>query len=134
MHQYVIGNRDPRRINQLVDYVLQDFLTVDFNGDSFFAPVKVASFMRSFSEELLWHFRPWLETVLERYWKEVDCDHDEVWRCMCIHLDFVHNHPGADLHIRNVPSLVQDKGTHVFHLSMAPDTELTAVDPKAFQT
>lgn len=62
----------------IIEYVFQRFMTVDFNGESSFEAIKVASFHRALAEEMGWKFTAWTDTTVVRYWKEIASEHDEV--------------------------------------------------------
>lgn len=51
---------------------------MDFNSESSFEPVKIASFHRGLAEEFGWKFTAWTDESIERYWKEIYSGHDEV--------------------------------------------------------
>lgn len=34
--QYILGNKDPRRVQPIIDYLVQEVNQVDFNGESSF--------------------------------------------------------------------------------------------------
>lgn len=77
-HQYLFISRDPRRIKPLVDYVLESFKTGDFNAELSLNAVKIASFMRAFYEELGWRSYAWMDEIVDRYWLELNNEHDEI--------------------------------------------------------
>ncbi|KZT40114.1 hypothetical protein SISSUDRAFT_983884 [Sistotremastrum suecicum HHB10207 ss-3] len=76
--EYIIENKDPRRVQPLIDYLVNQFSEMDCNGESSFNAVRIGCYFRCLSEELLWRFRPWSEIVISKYWPEIACDHDEV--------------------------------------------------------
>ncbi len=78
MDQYSFYNKDPRRMQPMVDYLFEKFNSVDFNAESTFDVVKVLSFFRAFYEELSWKFAPWTDEVLRRCWPEISSEHDDV--------------------------------------------------------
>jgi proteasome activator subunit 4 len=71
-------NRDPRRIQPIVDYLAKRFQASDFNSELSFDAVKISSFIRAFYEEQGWRSEPWMDDILGRYWSELNNDHDEV--------------------------------------------------------
>jgi len=71
-------HRDPRRAQPLVDQLIDEFNSVDFNGESTFAISQVLCFYRAFYEELGWRFEPWADDMITRAWPEIGCEHDEV--------------------------------------------------------
>ncbi|KAH8120571.1 ARM repeat-containing protein [Phellopilus nigrolimitatus] len=76
--EYVFSSRDPRRIQPLVDYITENFKNCDFNGELSFDAVKIASFTRAFYEEMGWKSFAWMDEILDRYWLELNSEHDEV--------------------------------------------------------
>lgn len=70
--------KDPRRLQPLVDYLVDQFNTVDFNAESTSDVVKVLCFFRAFYEELDWKFSAWTDDVLRRVWPEISSEHDDV--------------------------------------------------------
>ncbi|KAI0076264.1 hypothetical protein K474DRAFT_1757648 [Panus rudis PR-1116 ss-1] len=76
--EYVFCNRDPRRVQPLVDQLFEEFRAVDFNGESTFDAIKVLCFMRAFYEQLDWKFAAWVDQVLSVYWSEISSEHDDV--------------------------------------------------------
>lgn len=71
-------SKDPRRVQPLVDYIFESFRNCDFNGELSLSAVKVAAFIRAFYEELGWRCSAWMDEILDRYWLELNCEHDEV--------------------------------------------------------
>ncbi|EJD55475.1 hypothetical protein AURDEDRAFT_109790 [Auricularia subglabra TFB-10046 SS5] len=76
--EYVFGNRDPRRSQPLVDYVVEQGLITDYNGESSFEASRSASFWRALAEELGWRFAAWTDQYVERHWAELASEHEEV--------------------------------------------------------
>ncbi|KZT06355.1 uncharacterized protein LAESUDRAFT_653878 [Laetiporus sulphureus 93-53] len=77
--EYVFFNRDPRRLQPLVDYIVAEFEDVDFNNESTSEVVHVLSIFRAFYEELGWKFTPWVDDAVERCWSELSrTEHDDV--------------------------------------------------------
>ena len=64
----------------LVDYVIDTFKNCDLNGELSFSAVTIASFTRAFYEELGWRASPWMDEILDRYWSDLNSEHDEVCR------------------------------------------------------
>lgn len=61
-----------------MDYVLESFKTMDFNGEMSFEAVKTLSLFRALYEELNWKFSAWMDEALDRCWPEIYSEHDEV--------------------------------------------------------
>lgn len=69
---------DPRRWQPLVNFIINEFHSLDFNGESSFDATKVLSLFRAFYEGLGWKFSSWTDDVLDRYWPQIDSEHDDV--------------------------------------------------------
>ena len=69
--------RDPRRYQVLVDYLVQEFGSTDYNGESSLNAVKALCFFRAFYEEENWKFSAWMDQAVERVWVEISSEHDE---------------------------------------------------------
>ncbi|KAF8587302.1 hypothetical protein K439DRAFT_1645895 [Ramaria rubella] len=76
--EYLSWHKDPRRLSPLVQYVLEQFDSMDCNSESSFNAVKIASFHRGIAEEFGWKFSAWTDTSIRRYWGEIGSEHDEV--------------------------------------------------------
>ena len=76
--QHVFYNKDPRRLQPLVDGIIEEFKTVDFHGESTFDMIQVLYFFRAFYEQLGMKFTPWVEDALQRCWTELKCEHEDV--------------------------------------------------------
>ncbi|KAG8908485.1 hypothetical protein FRB99_005843 [Tulasnella sp. 403] len=76
--EYIFINRDPRRVQPLIQWLVQKGLSLEFNAESSFEPIKIAFFMRALIETLGWRFAAWTPAFLELYWKEIGGEHDEV--------------------------------------------------------
>ena len=79
--QYTFFHKDPRRMQPLVDYLVEQLNAVDFNAELTFDTVKVLCFFRAFYEEMNWKFYAWTDDVLKRCWPEITGEHDDV--CLC---------------------------------------------------
>ncbi|CCM01642.1 uncharacterized protein FIBRA_03703 [Fibroporia radiculosa] len=77
--EYVFFNRDPRRLQPMVDHVVAAFKGVNFNSESAFDVIQVLAFYRALYEELGWKFLPWIDDALEKCWRELGrTEHDDV--------------------------------------------------------
>ncbi|KAI0374438.1 hypothetical protein BV20DRAFT_1049238 [Pilatotrama ljubarskyi] len=76
--EHVFYNKDPRRLQPIVDRIMEEFKIVDFNGESTFEIIQVLCFFRAFYEQLGLKFTPWVEEVLDRCWAELKCEHEDV--------------------------------------------------------
>ncbi|KAL4243081.1 BLM10 family protein [Abortiporus biennis] len=75
--EYVFYNKDPRRVQPLVDFLVKEFELLDFNAESPFDVTKVLYFFRGFYEQLGWKFSAWTNDILGRYWEELSSEHDD---------------------------------------------------------
>lgn len=71
-------NEDPRRLQPLMDFVLNAFRSIDFNGESSFEALKALSLFRAVYEELNWKFSAWVDEVLDHCWPQIHSEHDDV--------------------------------------------------------
>lgn len=76
--EYLFHKRDPRRYQVLVDYLVEEFHSTDYNGESSLNAVKALCFFRAFYEEQNWKFSPWVDEAVDRVWAEISSEHDEV--------------------------------------------------------
>jgi len=76
--EYMFGGRDPRRSQPLVDYIVEQGVNADYNGESSIEASRSASFWRAMAEELGWRFGAWVDQYVERHWMELASEHDEV--------------------------------------------------------
>ncbi|KAF5384678.1 hypothetical protein D9757_006201 [Collybiopsis confluens] len=76
--EYTFYNTDPRRVQPLVNHLFQLFDSADLNTELSFDAIKILSLFRSCYEELGWKFSAWLDEAVERYWREIHGDHDDV--------------------------------------------------------
>lgn len=70
--------KDPRRIQPLVDYLIEAFHSVNFNSESPLDAIKVLCYFRALYEQLGWKFSAWTDDVLRTYWPHIASEHDEV--------------------------------------------------------
>ncbi|TFK30307.1 hypothetical protein FA15DRAFT_662249 [Coprinopsis marcescibilis] len=76
--EYIFYKKDPRRVQPLVDYLVQSFRSLDYNPEMSFDAVKVTSLYRAFYEELGRKFLPWADEAVNRSWSHIHNEHDEV--------------------------------------------------------
>lgn len=67
---------------------MDSFRNGDFNGELSFSAVKIASFTRAFYEELGWRGSAWMDEIVERYWLELNNEHEEVRAYIADALEF----------------------------------------------
>jgi proteasome activator subunit 4 len=65
-------------VQPLVDFLIKDFFSMDFNAELSFDVVKKLSLFRAMYEELGCSFIPWANEVMEHCWSEIHSDHEEV--------------------------------------------------------
>ncbi|KAG5652289.1 hypothetical protein H0H81_005549 [Sphagnurus paluster] len=76
--EYIFYRTDPRRVQPLVDYIVNEFKNIDFNAEMTFDGVKVLSLFRAFYEELGRKFTAWADDALARSWSEITSEHDDL--------------------------------------------------------
>ncbi|KAF8203239.1 hypothetical protein BJ912DRAFT_842338 [Pholiota molesta] len=76
--EYMFYHKDPRRLQPLVDFLLDAFTNLDFNAELSFDAVKIIALYRAFFEELGRKFMPWVDDAVERSWSEIHGEHDDV--------------------------------------------------------
>ncbi|KAF7437108.1 hypothetical protein PC9H_003942 [Pleurotus ostreatus] len=76
--EYMFYNKDPRRVQPLVDFLISEVKSQDYNGESSFDAIKILSPFRAFYSELNWKFSAWADEIMDRFWKEISSEHDDV--------------------------------------------------------
>ncbi|KII93397.1 hypothetical protein PLICRDRAFT_694576 [Plicaturopsis crispa FD-325 SS-3] len=76
--EYVFHHTDPRRVQPLATYLMEEFLATDYNSELSFDATKIISLFESFYQELGWKFSAWTDTTVERCWSEIHGEHDTV--------------------------------------------------------
>jgi proteasome activator subunit 4 len=76
--QYMFYHKDPRRVQPLMDFIVDAFTHLDFNAELSFDAVKVISLFSAVFEVLGRKFAPWTDEIVERSWVEVHGEHDDV--------------------------------------------------------
>lgn len=76
--EYTLGNRDPRRSQPIIDFIVSENRTMEYNQELSFDAVRICCFTQAMAEALGWRFQPWIQPVLQRHWQELASDHDEV--------------------------------------------------------
>lgn len=61
---------------------------MDCNSESPFEAMKFVSFHRGMMEEFGWKFAAWTDASMERYWREIHSEHDEVRSSVADALEF----------------------------------------------
>lgn len=75
---YMFHHKDPRRLQPLVEHLVEQFNSMDYNGPSSLESVKVLALFRAFYTELEWKFISWSDSTMDRFWREVHSEHDDV--------------------------------------------------------
>ena len=57
---------------------MEMFEKCNFNSELSFSATKVASFTRALYEEMGWRAAPWMDEILDRYWQELNNEHEEL--------------------------------------------------------
>ncbi|KAG5648200.1 hypothetical protein DXG03_006155 [Asterophora parasitica] len=76
--EYTFYRTDPRRVQPLVDYIVNEFQNIDYNAEMSFDGMKVLSLFRAFYEELGRKFTAWADDALARSWSEINSEHDDL--------------------------------------------------------
>ncbi|KAH7914507.1 hypothetical protein BJ138DRAFT_1143879 [Hygrophoropsis aurantiaca] len=76
--EYLFHKKDPRRLQPLVDHLVDQFNTMDYNGQSSLDSVKILALFRAFYQKMGWKFSAWVDVSLERFWPELHSEHDDV--------------------------------------------------------
>ena len=71
-------HKDPRRVQPLVDFLVEAFMNLDFNAELSFDAVKIATLFRAFYTGLGRKFLPWTDQTVDRFWTEIYSDHEDV--------------------------------------------------------
>ncbi|KAF4606976.1 hypothetical protein EYR38_001031 [Pleurotus pulmonarius] len=75
--EYMFYNKDPRRVQPLVDFLISEVKSQDYNAESSFDAIKILSPFRAFYSELNWKFSAWADEIMDRFWKEISSEHDD---------------------------------------------------------
>ena len=89
-------HKDPRRVQPLMDFLVDAFTNLDFNAELSFDAVKVISLFNAFFEGLGRKFSPWTDDMVERSWTEIHGEHDDVG----LKYKILHNVLICDLQVR----------------------------------
>lgn len=76
--KYTFFHKDPRRVQPLVDFIVDAFKNLDFNAELSFDAVKILALFRTFWEELGRKFDAWTDETVERSWFEIHGEHEDV--------------------------------------------------------
>ncbi|KAG1867785.1 hypothetical protein DFJ58DRAFT_859984 [Suillus subalutaceus] len=76
--EYMFHHKDPRRLQPLVEHIVEQFKIMDYNGPSSLESIKVLALFRAFYTELGWKFTSWSDSTMERFWREAHSEHDDV--------------------------------------------------------
>ncbi|KAF8887958.1 hypothetical protein CPB84DRAFT_1816581 [Gymnopilus junonius] len=75
---YVFYHKDPRRVQPLVDFLVEAFTNLDFNTELSFDAVKITTLFRAFYVGLGRKFTAWTDQTVERFWSEIHSEHEDV--------------------------------------------------------
>lgn len=84
-------HKDPRRVQPLMNFLVDAFTNLDFNAELSFDAVKVISLFSVVFEELGRKFSSWTDAMVERSWAEIHGEHDDVRAFVGDILAFSHN-------------------------------------------
>lgn len=76
--EFNLFKRDPRRLQPLVDFIIQRAHDADLNGGSAFALNKSLTFMHSLMRCMSWRFDAWSEQLSSEYFDALGNDYAEV--------------------------------------------------------
>lgn len=93
-------HKDPRRIQPIVDFLMESFNSMDYNAEMSFDAVKIISLFRSFYEELGRKFSAWVDDAVRKSWGEIHSEHDDVGKFIAsspilIELDWYRSVPSS---------------------------------------
>ncbi|KAJ7785985.1 hypothetical protein B0H16DRAFT_1488812 [Mycena metata] len=76
---YLFHSKDPRRLQPLMDHLMNLWETMDYQPELAFDATKLFSVFKGLYEELNWKFSAWTDRVVERCWDQLDTnEHEEV--------------------------------------------------------
>lgn len=76
--EYILHEQDPRRFKPIVDFVMENALSADFQGDSAFNLARRAHLARSFFRCIRWRGRAWSPDIAALCFRSLDCPYAEV--------------------------------------------------------
>ncbi|KAJ7102239.1 hypothetical protein B0H15DRAFT_813790 [Mycena belliarum] len=77
--EYVFYNKDPRRLQPLVNHLMKIWTNMDYDPELAFDATKTLTLFKAVFEELNWKFTAWTDKVVERCWAQLDTsEHEEV--------------------------------------------------------
>ncbi|KAJ7655130.1 hypothetical protein DFH06DRAFT_491600 [Mycena polygramma] len=77
--EYLFHNKDPRRLQPLVDHLMNLWTTMDYQPELAFDATKIFSVFKALYEELNWKFTAWTDQVVGRCWDQLDTnEHEDV--------------------------------------------------------
>ncbi|KAJ7225820.1 hypothetical protein GGX14DRAFT_422501 [Mycena pura] len=83
--EYLFHNKDPRRLQPLVDHLMNLWATMDFQPELAFDATKILSIFKAFYQELNWKFTAWTDQAVERCWHQLDInEHEDVCAIMSL--------------------------------------------------
>ncbi|KAF7339921.1 Membrane protein [Mycena venus] len=77
--EYLFHSKDPRRLQPLVDHLMNLWATMDYQPELAFDATKIFSVFKALYEELNWKFTAWTDGVVERCWDQLIInEHEDV--------------------------------------------------------
>lgn len=116
--QYMFYHEDPRRLQPLMDYIMNEFHCMDFNSESSFDAVKVLSLFSAVYEGLNWKFSVWIDDVLDHCWPQIHSEHDDVSDIILPphHTTYRNCASGSCIYWRHSRILRTDQGINLYNL------------------
>ncbi|KAJ7042558.1 hypothetical protein C8F04DRAFT_1076309 [Mycena alexandri] len=76
---YLFHSKDPRRLQPLMDHLMNLWETMDYQPELAFDATRLFSVFKGLYEELNWKFSAWTDRVVERCWDQLETnEHEEV--------------------------------------------------------
>ncbi|KAJ7169566.1 hypothetical protein C8R46DRAFT_1162360 [Mycena filopes] len=77
--QYLFHGKDPRRLQPLMDHLLNLWETMDYQPELAFDATKLFTVFKGLYQELNWKFTAWTDRVVERSWHQLETnEHEDV--------------------------------------------------------
>lgn len=77
-YEFNFFKRDPRRLQPMVDFVLETARSADLSAGSAFGITKALTFLNSLMRCLSWGFEPWTGNMKEEFFAALDNDYAEI--------------------------------------------------------
>ncbi|KAH8835425.1 hypothetical protein DL96DRAFT_1702409 [Flagelloscypha sp. PMI_526] len=76
--EYIFHQTDPRRVQPLIDFILESFRNLDYNAEMTFDIVKTMNLFRAVYEEMGWKFKEFADDAIQQSWGAISNHHDDV--------------------------------------------------------